>query len=82
MCNLKKPDYHAALLQDLTQNSATLTGGLRTKRSGKEKMMALYDPGISLLRFLNFPAFFRIPEISGDLPCEKIKSVRRLGSNS
>ena len=30
-------------------------------------MIALYGPGISLLRYLNFPAFFRIPEFSGDL---------------
>jgi hypothetical protein len=38
------------LLQDLTQDSAALTGWRRTKRSGEGKMIALYDPGISLLR--------------------------------
>ncbi len=53
-----------ALLQDLTQDSATLTGWRRTKRSGEGKMIALYGPGISLLRYLNFPAFFEIPEFS------------------
>jgi hypothetical protein len=52
------------LLQDLTQDSATLTGWRRTKRSGEGKMIALYGPGISLLRYLNFPAFFEIPEFS------------------
>jgi len=30
-------------------------------------MIALNGPGISLLRYLNFLAFFRIPEFSGDL---------------
>jgi hypothetical protein len=30
-------------------------------------MIALYGPGISLLRYLSFPAFFEIPELSGDL---------------
>jgi hypothetical protein len=30
-------------------------------------MIALYDPGISLLRLQNFPAFFRYPEFSRDL---------------
>jgi hypothetical protein len=29
-------------------------------------MIALYGPGISLLRLLNFPAFFRNSEFSGD----------------
>jgi hypothetical protein len=52
------------LLQDLTQDSATLTGWRRTKRSGEGKMIALYGPGISLLRYLNFPAFLEIPEFS------------------
>jgi hypothetical protein len=56
-----------ALLQDLTQDSATLTGWRRTKRSGEGKIIALYDLGISLLRLLNFPAFFRNPEFSRDL---------------
>jgi hypothetical protein len=55
------------LLQDLTQDSATLTGWRRTKRSGEGKIIALYDPGISLLRLLNFPTFFRNPEFSRDL---------------
>ena len=40
----------STLLQDLTQDSATLTGWRRTKRSGEGKMIALYGPGISLLR--------------------------------
>jgi hypothetical protein len=57
----------ATLLQDLTQDSASLTGWRRTKRSGEGKIIALYDPGISLLRLLNFPAFFRNPEFSKDL---------------
>ncbi len=57
----------AALLQDLTQDSAALTGWRRTKRSGEGKMIAIYGPGISLLRYLNFPAFFEIPEFFGDL---------------
>ncbi len=39
------------LLQDLTQDSATLTGWRRTKRSGEGKMIALYCPGIYCLRF-------------------------------
>ena len=55
------------LLQDLTQDSATLTWWRRTKRSGEGKMIALYGPGISLLRYLNFPAFSEIPEFSWDL---------------
>ena len=55
------------LLQDLTQDSVTLTGWRRTKRSGEGKMIALYGPGISLLRYLNFPTFFEIPEFSWDL---------------
>ncbi len=55
------------LLQDLTQDSATLTGWRRTKRSGKGKMIALYGPGISLLRYQKFPAFFESPEFSWDL---------------
>jgi hypothetical protein len=58
---------HRTLLQGLRQDSATLTGWRRTKRSGEGKMIALNGPGISLLRYLNFPAFFRIPEFSGDL---------------
>jgi hypothetical protein len=55
------------LLQDLTQDSATLTGWRRTKRSGEGKMIALYGLGISLLRYLNFPEFFKIREFSRDL---------------
>ncbi len=43
------------LLQDLTQDSATLTGWRRTKRSGEGKMIALYCPGIYCLRFRSFP---------------------------
>ncbi len=42
------------LLQDLTQDSATLTGWRRTKRSGEEKMIALYCPGIYCLRYRSF----------------------------
>ncbi len=30
-------------------------------------MIALYGPGICLLRYLNFPAFLQSPEFSGDL---------------
>jgi hypothetical protein len=55
------------LLQDLTQDSATLTGWRWTKRSGEGKMIALYGLGISLLRYLNFPELFEIREFSGDL---------------
>ncbi len=44
-----------ALLQDLTQDSATLTGWRRTKRSGDGKMIALYSPGICGLRYRSFP---------------------------
>jgi hypothetical protein len=44
-----------ALLQDLTQDSATLTGWRRTKRSGDGKMIALFGPGISRLRYRSFP---------------------------
>ncbi len=58
---------HHTLLQDLTQDSATLTGWRRTKRSGEGKMIALYGLGISLLRYLNFPELFEIREFSGDL---------------
>ncbi len=43
------------LLQDLTQDSATLTGWRRTKRSGDGKMIALYSPGICVLRYRSFP---------------------------
>ncbi len=44
-----------ALLQDLTQDSATLTGWRRTKRSGDGKMIGLYSPGICGLRYRSFP---------------------------
>jgi hypothetical protein len=44
-----------ALLQDLTQDSATLTGWRRTKRSGEGKMIALYSRGICGLRYRSFP---------------------------
>ncbi len=37
---------HHTLLQDLTQDSATLTGWRRSHRSGEGKMIALYGPGI------------------------------------
>ncbi len=60
-------NIEGTLLQDLTQDSATLTGWRRTKRSGEGKMIAPYGPGISLLRYLNFPTFFEIPEFSWDL---------------
>jgi hypothetical protein len=43
------------LLQDLTQDSGTLTGWRRTKRSGDGKMIALYSPGICGLRYRSFP---------------------------
>jgi hypothetical protein len=45
----------ATLLQDLTQDSATLTGWRRTKRSGEGKMITLYCPGIYCLRYRSFP---------------------------
>ncbi len=44
-----------SLLQDLTQDSATLTGWRRTKRSGEGKMITLYCPGIYCLRYRSFP---------------------------
>ncbi len=55
------------LLKDLTQDSATLTGWRRTKRSGEGKRITLYCPGIYCLRywfpwstevFRNFRRFF------------------------
>jgi len=39
------------LLQNLTQDSATLTGWRRAKRSGEGKMIALYGLGIFSLRY-------------------------------
>jgi hypothetical protein len=47
--------YMNTLLQDLTQDSATLTGWRRTKRSGEGKMIILYGPGIFSLTFRSFP---------------------------
>ncbi len=47
--------FATALLQDLTQDSATLTGWRRTKRSGEGKTIALYCPGIYCLRYRSFP---------------------------
>jgi hypothetical protein len=44
-----------ALLQELTQDSATLTGWRWTKRSGEGKMITLYGPGIFSLTFRSFP---------------------------
>ena len=60
-----------AQLQDLTQVSATQTGWRRTHRSGEGKMIAFYGRGICSLRYRSFPAFFRLPEFSGELTCEK-----------
>jgi hypothetical protein len=57
---------HFTLLQDLN-DSATMTGWRRTKRSGERKMIALYVPGICLLKYQSFLAFFRNPKFSGDL---------------
>jgi hypothetical protein len=45
----------ATLLQDLTQDSATLTGWRRTNRSGEGKMITQYCPGIYCLRYRSFP---------------------------
>jgi hypothetical protein len=39
----------------------------QTVRGGENDCYIVYGPGISLLRYLNFPAFFEIPEFSGDL---------------
>ncbi len=58
---------YSTLLQDLTQDSATLTGWRRTHRSWEGKMIALYGPGICSLWYWSFPAYFRNPEFSGDL---------------
>jgi hypothetical protein len=63
------------LLQDLTQDSATLTGGRRTHRSGEGKMIALYGRGICSIRYRitgNFRRFFSV----------KKGIVRKVGSNS
>jgi|LakMenEpi03Aug12_release.lakeMendotaPanAssembly.Ray.scaffolds.fasta_scaffold4574989_1 hypothetical protein len=49
------PTY-STLLQDLTQDSATLTGWRRTIGSGKWKMIAVYGPGIFLLGLAKVPA--------------------------
>jgi hypothetical protein len=64
---------HCTLLQDLTQDSATLTGWRRTKRSGEGKMITLYGPGIFSLAFRSFP---QSPEFSGVFYCEKMKTVQ------
>ncbi len=58
--------HYPTLLQDLTQDSATLTGWRRTKRSEEGKMIALNGPGISSLTDRSFPAFFRYPEFFRD----------------
>jgi hypothetical protein len=80
------------LLQDLTQDSATLTGWRQTKRSGEGKMIALYCPGIYCLRYRSFPwstEVFRdqlkFSVIAGNFRrffLRKRESVRRVGSNS
>jgi hypothetical protein len=62
------------LLQNLTQDSATLTGWRRAKRSGEGKMIALYGLVICSLR--------EVPKFSGDFSCEKRKSVRMVRSKS
>ncbi len=59
------PVYHT-LLQELTQDSATLTGWRRSHRSGEGKIIALHGPGICSFMYRSFPAFFRNPEFSGD----------------
>jgi hypothetical protein len=56
----------STLLQDLTQDSTTLTGWRRTKQSGEGKMIALYGPGISSFMYRSFLALLRNPEFSGD----------------
>ncbi len=48
-----------------------MTGWRRTHRSGEGKMIALLGRGICSLRYRSFPAFFRLPEFSGELTCEK-----------
>jgi hypothetical protein len=47
-------DRYVTVLQDLTQDSATLSGWRRTKRSGEGKMITLYCPGIYCLRYRSF----------------------------
>jgi hypothetical protein len=54
------------LLQDLTKDSATLTGWRRTKRSGEGKMIALYCPEIYCLRYRSFPGSTEVSVITGN----------------
>ncbi len=67
------------LWQDLTKDSATLTGWRRSQQSGEGKMIPLLGPGIYNPKYRVFPV---VTEFSGDLLCEKMLQWRSEGSNS
>ncbi len=70
---------YCTLSQDLTKDSATLTGWRRSQQSGEGKMIPLLGPGKYTPKYRVFPV---VTEFSGDFLCEKMIQWRRVGSNS
>ncbi len=70
--NFSKEVFHppcTVTSQDLTKDSATLTGWRRSQQSGEGKMVPWLGPGIYTSKYRVFPV---VTEFSRDLLCEKM----------